>query len=154
MADVIRSLDVAVIGPGSFFTSLLPIFLVDGCREALAEMQGPIIYIANLLTEGQGMSSFTAGHAVARLGEAIGRPIDVLIFNAEPPADAALLEQYAREHKLSAPAGRRAGRVPCHRGIVLAQTDRASRSGPAARRRLGGGRRQRAARVRPEAQGA
>jgi uncharacterized cofD-like protein len=105
VADIIRSLDVAVIGPGSFFTSLLPIFLVDGCREALAEMKGPIIYIANLLTEGQGMASFTAGHAARCLGEAIGRPVDVLVFNAEPPADAALLEQYARENKLPLPLG-------------------------------------------------
>ena len=105
VADVIRSLDAAVIGPGSFFTSLLPIFLVDGCREALADMRGPIIYIANLVTEGQGMASFTAGHAAAQLGEAIGRPVDVLIYNAEPPADAALLEQYARERKVPLPLG-------------------------------------------------
>jgi uncharacterized cofD-like protein len=105
VAGVIRSLDVAIIGPGSFFTSLLPIFLAGGCREALAEMRGPVIYIANLLTEGQGMASFTAGHAAARLAEAIGRPVDVLIYNSEPPTDASILEQYAREHKVPLPLG-------------------------------------------------
>ena len=105
VAAVIRSLDAAVIGPGSFFTSLLPIFLVQGCREALAEVRGPIIYIANLLTEGQGMASFTAGNAAARLGEAIGRPVDVLIYNIEPPSDPAVLSQYAREHKVPLPLG-------------------------------------------------
>jgi uncharacterized cofD-like protein len=104
-AAVIRSLDAAVIGPGSFFTSLLPIFLVDGCRAALAEMRGPVVYVANLLTEGQGMSSFTAGHAAARLGEAIGRPVDILIFNSEPPSDPHVLEQYAREQKVPLPLG-------------------------------------------------
>ncbi len=65
--DAIRSLDAIVIGPGSFFTSLLPIFLVDGCREAIADVRGPVIYIANLLTEGRGMSGFTAGEAATRL---------------------------------------------------------------------------------------
>ena len=141
VADVIRSLDAAVIGPGSFFTSLLPIFLVDGCREALAEMRGPVIYIANLVTEGRGMAAFTAGHAVVRLGKAIGRPVDVLIFNTEPPADAALLEQYARENKVPLPLGNVPRWLSRHRGLVLAQADRAPRSGTVASRRVGGRRR-------------
>jgi uncharacterized cofD-like protein len=98
VAAAIRSLDAVVIGPGSFFTSLLPIFLVGGCREALAEVRGPVIYIANLLTEGRGMAGFTAADAVARLGEAIGRPVDIVLFNNEPPSDEAL-QRYADEHK-------------------------------------------------------
>jgi uncharacterized cofD-like protein len=105
VARAIRSLDAVVIGPGSFFTSLLPIFLVKGCRAALADMRGPVVYVANLLTEGRGMASFTAAHAVARLTEVIGRQVDVLIFNSEPPADRAVLEQYAREHKVPLPLG-------------------------------------------------
>jgi len=104
-ARAIRSLDAVVIGPGSFFTSLLPIFLVSGCREALAEVPGPIIYVANLVTEGRGMSGFTAGHAVARLAEAIGRPVDVVIYNSQPLVNPDVLEQYAREHKMPLPLG-------------------------------------------------
>ena len=103
--QTIRSLDAVVIGPGSFFTSLLPIFLVDGCRAALSAMPGPVIYVANLLTEGRGMAAFTAGHAVERIAEAIGRPVDVLIVNSEPPPDASVLEQYAREDKMPLPLG-------------------------------------------------
>ena len=57
MADAIRSFDAVIIGPGSFFTSLLPPLLVRGVKEALAEMRGPIILIANLLTEGSGMAA-------------------------------------------------------------------------------------------------
>jgi uncharacterized cofD-like protein len=106
VAKAIRSLDAVVIGPGSFFTSLLPIFLVNGCRAALAEMRGPIIYVANLLTEGRGMAAFSAGHAVARLTEVIGRPVDAVIFNSQPPDDASVLAQYAREDKVPLPLGR------------------------------------------------
>ena len=105
VAQAIRSLDAVVIGPGSFFTSLLPILLVDGCREALAEMRGPIIHVANLLTEGSGMHGFTAGDAIARLNAAIGRPVDIVIFNNETPP-AAVLERYGREHKQPLPLGR------------------------------------------------
>ena len=62
------------IGPGSFYTSLMPIFLVRGVAEALADDEGPGHPVANLLTEGRGMLGFTAADAVARIEEAIQRP--------------------------------------------------------------------------------
>jgi uncharacterized cofD-like protein len=98
VAEAIRSLDAVIVGPGSFYTSLLPIFLVDGCREALAAMRGPVIFVANLLTEGRGMTGFTAAHAIERLAEASGRNVDAVIFNSELP-DADVLASYAAEHK-------------------------------------------------------
>src|SRR2546425_9903260 len=81
VADAIAEFDAVVIGPGSFYTSLMPIFLVRGVAEALAKMNGPVILIANLLTEGRGMMGFTAGAAVARIEEAIQRHVDVVITN-------------------------------------------------------------------------
>jgi uncharacterized cofD-like protein len=104
VADAIRSLDAVVIGPGSFFTSLVPIFLTEGCREALAAVRGPVIYVANLLTEGRGMADFTAAHAIDWLTRAIGRPIDAVIFNVGHPGDE-VLQGYAREHKAPLPLG-------------------------------------------------
>jgi uncharacterized cofD-like protein len=104
VAEELRSLDAIIIGPGSFFTSLLPIFLVDGCREALAEVKGPVIHVANLLTEGRGMAGFSAAHCTARLAEALGRPIDVVVFNVSSPARD-VLARYASEHKARLPLG-------------------------------------------------
>src|SRR3979490_1112008 len=49
VAKAVTEFDAAIIGPGSFYTSLMPIFLVRGVPEALAEVKGPIILIANLL---------------------------------------------------------------------------------------------------------
>jgi uncharacterized cofD-like protein len=104
VAKAIRALDAIVIGPGSFFTSLLPIFHVDGCREAIAQVRGPVIYIANLLTEGRGMTGFTAGEAAAQLALAIGRPIDAVVFNDKSPGED-VLWRYAREQKAPLPLG-------------------------------------------------
>src|SRR4029077_6142493 len=67
VAKAIHEFDAVIIGPGSFYTSLMPIFLVRGVAEALAGMKGPVILIANLLTEGRGMLGFTAADAVARI---------------------------------------------------------------------------------------
>lgn len=98
VADAVRTFDAVIIGPGSFFTSLMPTLLVDGVAEALQEMPGPIVFVSNLLTEGLGMKAFTAADAVGWVERTIGRPVDLLVFNTAklPPA---LLTSYAREHK-------------------------------------------------------
>ena len=97
-AAAIPQFDAVVIGPGSFYTSLMPIFLVQGAPDAIRQVKGPIILVVNLLTEGRGMSGFSAADAVQRLSETIGRPIDVAIVNTARPSPATL-ERYAREHK-------------------------------------------------------
>jgi uncharacterized cofD-like protein len=106
-ADAIAQFDAAVIGPGSFYTSLMPIFLVKGAADAIRRVTGPIVLVTNLLTEGHGMRGFTAGHAVRTLEHTIGRPIDVVIVNTSLPRPDTL-ERYADEHK--APLG--VGDVP------------------------------------------
>jgi 2-phospho-L-lactate transferase/gluconeogenesis factor (CofD/UPF0052 family) len=103
-AEAVRAFDAVVIGPGSFYTSLMPIFLVQGVVEALAAVRGPVILIANLLTEGRGMRGFTAAEAVERIAGAIRRPVDVVIHNTGVPA-AETLARYAEEHKEPLPLG-------------------------------------------------
>ena len=98
VADAIRGFDAVIIGPGSFYTSLMPILLVRGVAEALRAVKGPILLVTNILTEGRGMRGFTAADAVAQVGEAIGRPVDVVLVNSGLPSDDAL-DQYASEHK-------------------------------------------------------
>ncbi|MBP8274903.1 MAG: YvcK family protein [Acidobacteria bacterium] len=98
VAQTIRGLDAIVVGPGSFYTSLMPIFLVDGCREAIQAVKGPVIVIANLLTEGRGMAHFTAAEEARQLSEVMGRPIDVVIWNNAAPSQE-ILDFYRAEHK-------------------------------------------------------
>jgi uncharacterized cofD-like protein len=98
VADAIRTFDAVIIGPGSFFTSLMPPLLVRGVREALADMNGPIILIANLLTEGRGMRGFTAADSARWVSDALGRPVDVVVANTGRPS-AEALARYASEHK-------------------------------------------------------
>jgi uncharacterized cofD-like protein len=98
VADAIRSFDAVIIGPGSFFTSLMPPLLVRGVKEALVEMRGPIILISNLLTEGSGMEGFTAADAAKWLSHTIGRSVDVVIANTSRPSSE-MLARYAAEHK-------------------------------------------------------
>jgi uncharacterized cofD-like protein len=98
VAAAIRTFDAVLIGPGSFYTSLMPIFLVEGVRSALQDVRGPVILISNLLTEGSGMNGFTAGDGVRQISDAIGRPVDVVVHNATGPS-ADVLARYAAEEK-------------------------------------------------------
>jgi 2-phospho-L-lactate transferase/gluconeogenesis factor (CofD/UPF0052 family) len=61
-------------------------------------VKGPIALVSNLLTEGRGMWDFTAAEAVWQISAAIGRPIDVVLFNTARPSDDTL-RRYQEEHK-------------------------------------------------------
>lgn len=96
--EAIGGFDAAIIGPGSFFTSLMPTLLVDGVAEALHGVNGPIILVSNLLTEGRGMGGFTAQDAITWVSRTIDRPVDVVIANQGHPSDT-VLARYRDEHK-------------------------------------------------------
>src|SRR5262249_56130903 len=46
----LREADVIVLGPGDLYTSIVPNLLVEGVREAIADSNAVVIYVANLLT--------------------------------------------------------------------------------------------------------
>jgi uncharacterized cofD-like protein len=97
-ARAIPEFEAAIIGPGSFYTSLMPIFLVRGAPEAVQQVKGPIVLVTNLLTEGRGMWHFTAGEAVRLMEATIGRPVDVILVNTARPPEGTLA-RYRAEHK-------------------------------------------------------
>jgi uncharacterized cofD-like protein len=77
----IRGADAIVIGPGSLSTSLIPVLIVDGVKEAIAKSGAKIIYNVNLVpTPGQ-----TEGYSVADYARDIElylpRPIDCVIYD-------------------------------------------------------------------------
>jgi uncharacterized cofD-like protein len=113
VATAIGQFDAVTIGPGSFYTSLMPIFLVRGVAEALTTMKGPVILIANLLTEGRGMAGFTAADAVSRIEEALQRRVDVVLTNTKWP-NSKVLGRYALEHKEPLAVGK----LPDHCEVV------------------------------------
>ncbi len=46
--EAIAEADVILIGPGSFYTSLMPILLVKELAQALRRTPAPMVYIGNL----------------------------------------------------------------------------------------------------------
>ena len=73
-------------------------------HAAAAAVDGPIVLVTNLLTEGRGMKGFTAGAAVSRISEVIGRSVDIVIVNTGHPGEESLA-RYADEYKEPLPVG-------------------------------------------------
>ncbi|MBF3314077.1 YvcK family protein, partial [Leptospira borgpetersenii serovar Hardjo-bovis] len=46
--EAIAEADLIVIGPGSFYTSLMPLLLLDDLAKALRRTPAPMVYIGNL----------------------------------------------------------------------------------------------------------
>lgn len=92
--QAIEDADLILIGPGSFYTSLMPILLLPELTQALRRTAAPMVYIANL---GQELSPAAAGLTLCdKLGmmeHAIGkRVIDAAIVG--PKEDISRLEAW------------------------------------------------------------
>ena len=96
--EAISEADVICIGPGSFYTSILPNFLPTGIKESITESKAKIIFISNLLTEGWGMKNFDLRTIVSTLESYIGRQVDVIVANNQLPSQK-VLSDYLNERK-------------------------------------------------------
>jgi uncharacterized cofD-like protein len=70
--EAIEDADVIVLGPGSLFTSTIPALLGGGVREALEDFGGPVVYVANVMTQQGETGGFTVSDHVRAISEHVG----------------------------------------------------------------------------------
>jgi len=78
-ADAILAADLVVIGPGSFYTSLAAVLLVEGMREALSRCY--LVHVVNLWNNPRETPGWSAREHSDKLSELIGRRADYIICN-------------------------------------------------------------------------
>jgi uncharacterized cofD-like protein len=94
--EAIEDADVIVLGPGSLFTSTIPALLGGGVREALEDFGGPVVYVANVMTQQGETGGFTVSDHVRAISEHVGPVVtDVLLHTGDLPPDA--LARYEAE---------------------------------------------------------
>lgn len=83
----IAASDLVVLGPGDLFTSIIPVLLVEGIREALSRTPARMLYVLNLTTKPGHTKHFTAKRFCAELHRYLGDEIrySVLLNNEPPP---------------------------------------------------------------------
>lgn len=84
-ADAVAAIDAAdlvVLGPGSLFTSLLPVLLVPAIGDALARCRARVALVVNLLTEAGETEAFSAADIVKTLARHVpALRIDTALVN-------------------------------------------------------------------------
>jgi uncharacterized cofD-like protein len=96
--DAIAQANVVVIGPGSFYTSLLSTLLFDGVVEALRNTPATVAFVCNTTTQpGQTDGYTTFDHVQAMLDVLGPGALDVALINRSDTIDPALLSQYESE---------------------------------------------------------
>ena len=94
--EAIHAADVIVLAPGSLFTSTIPALLGGGVREALADLGGPVIYVANMMTQQGETSDFTVSDHVRAITKHVGPVVtDVLAHSGDMSPD--ILARYETE---------------------------------------------------------
>jgi uncharacterized cofD-like protein len=86
--EAARSADIVVIGPGSLYTSLIPVLLVQELTEAIRLSGARVVLVMNLTTEPGETDGYTAAdHLLAVRRHAPELPIHDVLLNATPIPD-------------------------------------------------------------------
>lgn len=96
VGSAIANADAIVIGPGDLYTSLIPVLLVQGVREAIARSTGKRIYVANTMTKPGETTHLVLSDFVRLLESYLGGPVDVVVTNSETTPDY-VLKRYTAE---------------------------------------------------------
>jgi uncharacterized cofD-like protein len=93
--EAILTADLIVLGPGSLYTSLIPVLLVTGLADAIAHSRARVVLVMNLMTEPGETDGYTAGdHIIALRGHAPQVCIHAVLLNATPLPET-MTEYYA-----------------------------------------------------------
>jgi len=94
----IHESDCLIIGPGDLYTSIIPILIVDGIRQAIMTSHAKIIFFMNLMTKTGQTTNFKTQDFLADLTRYLGKEPDYLIVNngAIPQS---ILDWYASHHE-------------------------------------------------------
>lgn len=86
--EAARNANIVVIGPGSLYTSLIPVLLVKEIADAITQSGARVVLVMNLTTEpGETDDHTAADHLLAIRRHAPAVPIHDVLLNATPVPD-------------------------------------------------------------------
>jgi uncharacterized cofD-like protein len=97
LPDVLRALINAhgiVVGPGSLYTSILPVLLVEGVASTISAVDAVRIYVANLMTEPGETDDYTLDDHLRAIRTHAGFDLFDYILVNTAPVDPGVVAQY------------------------------------------------------------
>ncbi|OGK52972.1 hypothetical protein A2970_01575 [Candidatus Roizmanbacteria bacterium RIFCSPLOWO2_01_FULL_44_13] len=70
-----------IVGPGDLYTSIIPVLLVKGVKEAINKSKAKIIFIMNLMTKSGQTTGYKASDHLRDLVKYLGKTPDIILVN-------------------------------------------------------------------------
>lgn len=91
--EAILMADVLIIGPGSFYSSIVSNFLVKGMTDLVKKSKAVKIYICNLVNKPGQTDEFRVVHYADAIEKFVGYPfLDIVVYNNNKPEEDLLLK--------------------------------------------------------------
>lgn len=95
--DAILQADLVIIAPGDLYTSLGPLLVIDGFKDALQTTKAVTLYVSNLVTKKDQTEGFTVADHASEIERFVGGEfLDYVLYNAQTP-DTELAKRYEAE---------------------------------------------------------
>lgn len=94
----IKEAGTIILGPGDFYTSVLPNIVVSGIAKAIAGSRGKLIFVMNLMTKFGQTIGYGAKDFAHEIKKYVGRSPDVILLNNSMKFPGGILGKYAKEH--------------------------------------------------------
>ncbi len=92
--------DLIIIGPGNYYCSIVPNFLVEGISEAIKKSKAKVVFNCNLVNKKGQTEKFDLDEYIKRVNGLIGRErIDFATFNIQKPSEN-LIKKYKSQREL------------------------------------------------------
>jgi len=90
-ADALKRIEESnfiILGPGDIYTSIVPVLLVGGIKDAIKNSKAKLVYIPNLMTKSGQTPGYSVADHVKDITTYTGRTPDAVIVNDAPvPSD-------------------------------------------------------------------
>jgi uncharacterized cofD-like protein len=86
--NAIEKADYIIIGPGNFYSSIIPNFIVNGFREVICNSHAKIILPINLTNKDGHTNDWKVSNYVNTVEKYLGRIVDFILVNNEKPTPA------------------------------------------------------------------
>lgn len=79
--EAIMNSDFIILGPGDFYTSIVPNLLSKGMKEALAKTEAKIIYVCNIMTKQGETTTYELPDFIENIEKYAGNVLDYVFVN-------------------------------------------------------------------------
>ncbi len=99
----IKEANMIIIGPGNFYCSIIPNFLVNGIAKAVRDSKAIIVFNCNLVNKKGHTEKFTLDDYAGIINKYLGKErIDFITFNSSRPAEK-LVDKYQKHKEFLVP---------------------------------------------------